>query len=98
MFSRVDGFLVSKLVPSPRHIVIHKVANVTSDSKGAKRVNRQSPFLWSQIKTAATRADKPWKPREILRETQKTDLVSFKWLTEQVINTLSGVGMALICE
>jgi hypothetical protein len=53
---------------------------------GAKRVNWQTPFLWSQIENAAARAGKPWKPREILREVQKMDPIHFSWLTEQVIS------------
>ena len=53
--------------------------------QGAKRVNWQSPFLWSQIEAAVIRAGKPWKPREILREAQKSDCASFGRLTEQVI-------------
>jgi hypothetical protein len=52
---------------------------------GAKRVNWQTPFLWSQIETAAAHAGKPWKPRAILKEVQKMDPISFLRLTEQVI-------------
>jgi hypothetical protein len=52
---------------------------------GAKQVNWQTPFLWSQIENAAARTGKPWKPREILREVQKMDLIRFSRLTEQVI-------------
>jgi len=67
--------------------------------QGARQVNWQSPFLWSQIETAATRAGKPWKPRVILKETQKMDPVSFARLTEQVIgrwidNKAKGKGIS----
>lgn len=51
----------------------------------AKRVNWQSPFLWSQITEAAMRSGKPWKPRSILREAQRMNRGSFRQLTEQVI-------------
>jgi hypothetical protein len=50
-----------------------------------KRVNWKTPFLWSQIETAAARAGKPWKPCTILQEVQKVDPICFRWLTEQVI-------------
>ena len=53
--------------------------------RSAKLVNWHSPFLWSQIETAATRAGKPWRPREILKEAQKMDSMAFARLTEQVI-------------
>jgi hypothetical protein len=51
----------------------------------AKLVNWYSPFLWSQIEMAATRAGRPWSPRLILKEAQKIDPKSFSRLTEQVI-------------
>ncbi|KAF7969542.1 hypothetical protein HWV62_26939 [Athelia sp. TMB] len=59
-----------------------KQTNVKTD---AKRVNWQSPFLWSQITEAAVRAGKPWKPRSILQQAQWMNRGSFHQLTEQVI-------------
>jgi len=51
----------------------------------AQKTNWQSPFLWSQIEIAATRAGKPWSPRAILKEAHKLDPIIFSRLTKQVI-------------
>jgi len=79
--------------------VSHQGRKRDKQQQGARQVNWQSPFLWSQIETAATRAGKPWKPRVILKETQKMDPVSFARLTEQVIgrwidNKAKGKGIS----
>jgi len=52
---------------------------------GATHINWKSPFLWSQIEMAATRAGKPWKPHDIMVEAKRLDPVTFLRLTEQVI-------------
>jgi hypothetical protein len=55
------------------------------DFKTSKRVNWQSPFLWSQIEDAARRAGRPWSPRTITEQAKKANPKSFKTLTEQVV-------------
>jgi hypothetical protein len=53
--------------------------------QGAERTNWKSPFLWSQIETAAVLAGRPWSPREIVLQAKRLDLKAFKGLTEQVV-------------
>lgn len=50
-----------------------------------KRVNWQSPFLWSQIETAAVRAGRPWQPSSIVQKLHRIDPVTFRTLTEQLV-------------
>jgi hypothetical protein len=52
---------------------------------GACNVNWKSPFLWSQIETAAVKAGKPWKPHDIVIEAKRLDPLAFTQLTEQVV-------------
>jgi hypothetical protein len=44
-----------------------------------------SPFLWSQIETAAEQAGKPWSPREITQREKLLNKKAFEKLTEQVV-------------
>ncbi|KAJ7864094.1 hypothetical protein B0H14DRAFT_3605365 [Mycena olivaceomarginata] len=53
--------------------------------RDAKTTNWFHPMLWSQIQLAAGRAGKPWKPRAILKQLQKSNSKDFHRLTEQVI-------------
>jgi hypothetical protein len=51
----------------------------------SKLTNWFSPFLWSQIETAAEQAGKPWSPREITRRAKLLNKKAFEKLTEQVV-------------
>jgi len=51
----------------------------------SKYTNWFSPFLWSQIETAAQQAGKPWSPREITRRAKLLNKKAFEKLTEQVV-------------
>lgn len=51
----------------------------------SKLTNWFSPFLWSQIETAAQQAGKPWSPREITRRAKLLNKKAFDKLTEQVV-------------
>lgn len=54
------------------------------DPTKSKLTNWFSPFLWSQIETAAQQAGTPWSPREITRRAKLLNKV-FDKLTEQVV-------------
>jgi hypothetical protein len=51
----------------------------------SKLTNWFSPFLWSQIETAAEQAGKPWSPREITQREKLLNKKAFEKLTEQVV-------------
>ncbi|KAJ7100368.1 hypothetical protein C8R44DRAFT_946758, partial [Mycena epipterygia] len=53
--------------------------------RGAQRTNWQTPFLWSQIDSAARRSSRPWSPRAILADLQKSNIKDFCGLKEQVL-------------
>jgi hypothetical protein len=60
-------------------------AALPNKKRDAKTTNWFHPMLWSQIQLAAGHAGKPWKPRAILKQLQKSNSKDFHRLTEQVI-------------
>ncbi|KAL0953304.1 hypothetical protein HGRIS_004553 [Hohenbuehelia grisea] len=53
--------------------------------KESKLTNWFTPFLFSQIEIAASRAGKPWSPRMIVKEAKALNPKDFARLTEQVV-------------
>ena len=53
--------------------------------KDSKLTNWFNPFIWPQVVTATSRAGRPWKPSDIVREARKLNPGVFWKLTSQVV-------------